>query len=84
MIGKTIDSYKITSTIGSGGMGEVFVGEDLMLERQVAIKQLRPELASRPDVIERFRSEAVILAKLQGSCWIPGSYRPCIGLKLLI
>jgi serine/threonine-protein kinase len=65
MIGKTIGTYKITGTIGSGGMGEVFVGEDLMLERQVAIKQLRPELASRPDVVERFRAEAVILAKLQ-------------------
>ena len=64
MIGRTIGTYKITGTIGSGGMGEVFVGEDLMLERQVAIKQLRPELASRPDVVERFRSEAVILAKL--------------------
>ena len=65
MIGRTIGTYKITGIIGSGGMGEVFVGEDLMLERQVAIKQLRPELASRPDVVERFRSEAVILAKLQ-------------------
>jgi serine/threonine protein kinase len=64
MIGRTIGTYKITGTIGSSGMGEVFVGEDLMLERQVAIKQLRPELASQPDVVERFRSEAVILAKL--------------------
>jgi len=64
MIGRTIGTYKITGTIGSSGMGEVFVGEDLMLERQVAIKQLRPELASRPDVVERFHSEAVILAKL--------------------
>jgi serine/threonine protein kinase len=65
MIGRTIGTYKITGSVGSGGMGEVFVGEDLMLERQVAIKQLRPELASRPDVVQRFRSEAVILAKLQ-------------------
>jgi len=64
MIGKTIGTYKIIGTIGSGGMGEVFVGEDVMLERQVAIKQLKPELASRPDVVQRFRSEAVILAKL--------------------
>jgi serine/threonine-protein kinase len=65
MIGRTIGTYKVTGSIGSGGMGEVFVGEDLMLERQVAIKQLRPELTSRPDVVERFRAEAVILAKLQ-------------------
>src|SRR5262245_5903507 len=64
MIGRTIGTYKITGTIGSSGMGEVFVGEDVMLGRQVAIKQLRPALASRPDVVERFHSEAVILAKL--------------------
>jgi serine/threonine protein kinase len=64
MIGSTIGTYKITDIIGAGGMGEVFVGEDLMLERRVAIKLLRPELASRPDVVERFRSEAVTLAKL--------------------
>ena len=64
MIGRTIGTYKITGTIGSSGMGEVFVGEDIMLGRQVAIKQLRPALASRPDVVERFHSEAVILAQL--------------------
>ncbi|HVG18280.1 MAG TPA: protein kinase, partial [Blastocatellia bacterium] len=42
----------------------VFKGIDLMLEREVAIKMLRPELASQPQVVERFRAEAVTLAKL--------------------
>jgi predicted Ser/Thr protein kinase len=36
----------------------------MMLEREVAIKMLRPELASQPQVVERFRAEAVTLAKL--------------------
>jgi serine/threonine protein kinase len=64
MIGNVVGSYKITEKIGEGGMGAVFKGVDLMLEREVAIKMLRPELASQPQVLERFRAEAVTLAKL--------------------
>lgn len=64
MIGTMVGSYQITEKIGEGGMGAVFRGIDIMLEREVAIKMLRPELASQPQVVERFRSEAVTLAKL--------------------
>lgn len=64
MIGSVIGSYKVTKKIGEGGMGAVFKGIDTMLEREVAIKMLRPELASQPDIVERFRSEAITLAKL--------------------
>jgi eukaryotic-like serine/threonine-protein kinase len=64
MIGNVVGNYKITEKLGEGGMGAVYKGVDLMLEREVAIKALRPELASQPQVVERFRSEAVTLAKL--------------------
>jgi len=64
MIGSVVGSYKIIDKIGEGGMGAVFKGVDLMLEREVAIKMLRPELARQPNVVERFRTEAVTLAKL--------------------
>jgi serine/threonine-protein kinase len=64
MIGRVIGNYRITGAIGSGGMGDVFIGEDLMLERPVAVKRLKPELTGRPDVVQRFRSEAVVLAQL--------------------
>jgi serine/threonine protein kinase len=64
MIGQIFGNYKIEQKLGEGGMGEVFRGLDMMLEREVAIKFLRPELASQPQVVERFRSEAVTLAKL--------------------
>ena len=64
MIGSVVGNYKIIEKIGEGGMGAVFKGVDLMLEREVAIKMLRPELSRQPAVVERFRTEAVTLAKL--------------------
>ena len=64
MIGEVLGSYKIVEKIGEGGMGAVYRGFDEMLEREVAIKMLRPELASQPEVVERFRTEAITLAKL--------------------
>ncbi len=64
MIGNVVGNYKITEKIGEGGMGEVFKGIDIMLEREVALKMLRPELVRQPYLVERFRSEAVTLAKL--------------------
>jgi len=64
MIGAMVGNFKIIEKIGEGGMGAVFRGVDVMLEREVAIKMLRPELANQPQVVERFRSEAITLAKL--------------------
>ncbi|GAC1446218.1 MAG: hypothetical protein NVSMB56_02850 [Pyrinomonadaceae bacterium] len=64
MIGNIVGNYRILKKLGEGGMGAVYQGIDMMLEREVAIKVLRTELASQPQVVERFRSEAVTLAKL--------------------
>jgi len=64
MIGQIIGNYKIEEKIGEGGMGSVYRGVDTMLDREVAIKALRPELASQDSIVERFRTEAVTLAKL--------------------
>src|ERR1051325_10718136 len=64
MIGRVIGTYEITEKIGEGGMGAVFNGKDTMLEREVAIKMLRPDFTRDAEIVERFRSEAITLAKL--------------------
>lgn len=61
---EVIGNFKVVKKLGEGGMGEVYKGIDTVLEREVAIKMLRPELSSQPEILERFRTEAVALARL--------------------
>jgi serine/threonine-protein kinase len=63
-IGDSVGQYKVTELLGQGGMGEVFKAVDTMIDREVAIKVLRPEIARQPNLLQRFRAEAVTLAKL--------------------
>ncbi len=56
--GTRLGSYEITSLLGSGGMGQVYRAKDLKLDRDVAIKVLREELATDPERLRRFEQEA--------------------------
>ncbi|MEX2626801.1 MAG: serine/threonine-protein kinase [Ilumatobacteraceae bacterium] len=58
------DRYRLERRIGQGGMAEVWVATDEQLDRRVALKWLRPALASDPVVAERFRREAIAVARL--------------------
>src|SRR5690625_1579208 len=52
------ERYRIKRRIGGGGMANVYLGHDIILQRDVAIKVLRPEFATDPEFIERFDREA--------------------------
>jgi len=56
--------YKIGEMIGTGGMADVYVAEDIRLARQVAVKVLRSDLARDPSFVARFRKEALAAAGL--------------------
>ena len=59
------DRYRILRVIGRGGMADVFLGDDLLLERTVAIKVLHTNLAEDSTGLERFRREAMTLAAVR-------------------
>lgn len=56
--------YRLTKLIGSGGMGEVYLAEHLMMKRPCAVKLIRPEKAEDPTILARFEREVQLTAKL--------------------
>jgi hypothetical protein len=80
---------RIVKELGKGGMGIVFLAEDLALNRRVAIKVMRPDIAAHPKARQRFLREAQAAAALEhehvvpiyqvgeagGAAAVPGRYR---------
>jgi tRNA A-37 threonylcarbamoyl transferase component Bud32 len=62
--GTRLGPYEIQSAIGAGGMGEVYRGRDTRLDRPVAIKMLRPDVAADPAFRARFDREARTISQL--------------------
>ena len=56
--------YELQRMLAQGGMAEVWLAVDLTLDRKVAVKWLKPSLATDPVVAERFRREAIAAASL--------------------
>ena len=64
LVGRTLGPYRILESLGSGGMGHVYLALDTRLDRRVALKVLPPEMASHPEKIKRFEREAKTVASL--------------------
>src|SRR5580704_12291299 len=54
------ERFEILALLGQGGMGAVYKARDTELERLVAIKLIRPELASHPEILRRFKQELIL------------------------
>ena len=64
LVGRTLGAYRVTESLGSGGMGEVYLAEHLQLGRKVALKVLPPEMAEHKEKLARFAREARAAAAL--------------------
>src|SRR3984893_4150529 len=54
------DRFEILQLLGQGGMGAVYKGRDTELDRLVALKLIRPDLASHPEILRRFKQELIL------------------------
>ncbi len=52
--------YQIIQILGEGGMGAVYKAKDIELDRVIALKVIRPELASNPEILQRFKQELIL------------------------
>ncbi|BDG03905.1 serine/threonine-protein kinase [Anaeromyxobacter oryzae] len=66
LVGTTLDGrYELVSHLATGGMGAVFRARHVHLRKEVAVKVLRSDLSSTPEIVERFRREAEIASALE-------------------
>jgi eukaryotic-like serine/threonine-protein kinase len=65
-----VTGYTLGETLGRGGMGEVVLAHDARLDRDVALKRMRPD-AVTPETLERFLREVRVQARLDHPCIVP-------------
>src|SRR5262249_18927687 len=61
--GQTLGDFRLLRRLGQGGMGQVYLAEQVSLKRKVALKTLRPDLAANTTSLQRFKKEAEAVAR---------------------
>jgi len=69
--GTWLAGYQLERLIGVGGMGSVYLATEIALERRVAVKVIRPELASDDRFRRRFLLECKLIAQLEHPAIVP-------------
>jgi Tol biopolymer transport system component len=64
LLGKTVSHYQVLSMLGAGGMGEVYLAQDIRLRRKVALKLLPRVFARDQEWLRRFKQEALATSAL--------------------
>jgi eukaryotic-like serine/threonine-protein kinase len=62
--GRTLGDFRLIRRLGEGGMGQVYLAEQLSLQRRVAVKLLRPDFLDNETFLKRFKGEAKAVAQL--------------------
>ncbi len=66
LIGRVLDQrYRIESCLGAGAMGVVYKARHVIIDKPLAIKMLRSDVASQPDVVQRFLLEAQLASRVK-------------------
>jgi tRNA A-37 threonylcarbamoyl transferase component Bud32 len=99
VVARELGQYRLTQKLGSGGMGEVFLGEHMLLRRKCAIKLIRADQAGDPTNLQRFEREVQAMATLthantveifdyghadDGTFYYVMEYLPGLGLQELV
>jgi predicted Ser/Thr protein kinase len=63
LTGQTLGDFQVLRRLGDGGMGHVYLAEQISLKRKVALKILKGELANSPTSLKRFKAEAEAVAR---------------------
>jgi serine/threonine-protein kinase len=84
LTGRTLGDFRVLRLLGQGGMGKVYVAEQVSLKRKVALKLLRADLAITPTTLQRFRAEAEAVARVNHPNIVQVyQYGECEGLQYI-